>query len=208
MESDANKVHETVYVPSDNTMDGWLGMSGDELTGTQFEWTLDPQRASADLMEHEDLHNRMDKHTIGRHQAIERMGDVNPEDVDDDIEIDRIMTTSWFQSRLNCEIQQNLDRGEILYQAAQKVISSGQLPGVGTAPNMQQVGAQTFPTGGATPPGNGNPMAAMAGQLGQAGVPTPPGVPNMGPQPLTAGNVGLANNTPQGPSAAGGVVPQ
>jgi hypothetical protein len=212
-----NKVHETVYVASDNTTDGWLGMGGDDLApGVQYEWNLDPQRASADLVEHRDLHERMDKHTIGRHQAIDRMGDVNPEDVDDDVEIDRIMTTDWYRSRLDKKIMQNLDRADILYDAAAAVVQSGTLPGVGTAPGMATVGTQTVPsispsTGGdAPPPGPGapNPLMSAAGQLGAAGsAPAAPGGGGPGPQAISAGEAGAANFT-NGPSGAGAITPR
>jgi hypothetical protein len=212
-----NNVHETVYVASDNTTDGWLGMGGDDLApGVQYEWNLDPQRASADLVEHRDLHERMDKHTIGRHQAIDRMGDVNPEDVDDDVEIDRIMTTDWYRSRLDKKIMQNLDRADILYDAAAAVVQSGTLPGVGTAPGMATVGTQTVPSispstgGGAPPPGPGapNPLMSAAGQLGAAGsAPAAPGGGGPGPQAISAGEAGAANFT-NGPSGAGAITPR
>src|SRR6266498_2898015 len=203
-----NKVRETIWVPSDQSNDGWLGMGPEDLTaGTQFEWQLNPQRASADLVEHRDLHERMDKHTIGRRQAIEKMGDVNPEDVDEDIEIDLIEASPEYQKRFIALIMKELDRQDILYDAAEDVIQSGQLPGVGTAPGMQVVGPKVFPgvpgAGGEqqTPQGMGNNMVPDMGNLAARNA--------QGPMAITSGQAGAAmGQQPGGPSGAGAIIPR
>lgn len=200
-----NKVRETVWVPSDETQDGWLGMGPEDLTaGTQFEWQLNPQRASADLVEHRDLHERMDKHTIGRHQAIEKMGDVNPDEVDEDIEVDLIEASPEYQKRFIALVMKELDRQDILYDASEDIIQSGQLPGVGTAPGMQVVGNNVLPgspgPGGEAPQGMGNNMVPDMGQLAARGA--------QGPMAITSGEAGAAFGQPQGPSGAGAVIPR
>jgi len=210
-----NKVQEDVYVPSDESKDGWLGMGPDDLSpGVQFEWNLDPQRASADLVEHRDLHERMEKHTLGRHQAIEKMGDVNPEEVDEDIEVDLIEASQEYQQRLIKLIMQNLDHADILSQAAQAVLQSGQLPGVGAAPGAQAAGGPPSPAG-AGPLAAPNPMVQAASALGQSGAAAPPqsnvgAVPSgqAGPEPLASGSMGAAGTgyTGSPPSGAGAIV--
>lgn len=195
-----DKVHETVWVQSDQTPDGWLGMDEADLApGVNFDVLMDPERASAKLVEHNDLHTRMEKQTIGRHQAIEKMGDVNADDVDDDIAIDRIESTQWYIARHDKQLMQEMDRGDILYKAAKDVIGSGQLPGMGNVTGMSIVGQQPVPA-----MGPGQAMAQQAGQLGAAGSVNPGPAPT-GLSPITPGEMGTAVN-PQGPSGAGAVV--
>ncbi len=157
-----NKVRETIWVPSDQSNDGWLGMGPEDLT--------------------------------------------DPEDVDEDIEIDLIEASPEYQKRFIALIMKELDRQDILYDAAEDVIQSGQLPGVGTAPGMQMVGGQAFPgvpgAGGEqqTPQGMGNNMVPDMGTLAARNA--------QGPMAITSGQAGAANNTPQGPSGAGAIIPR
>ena len=63
-----------------------------------LDWKMDPERPSAKLIEERYWHERVEKGTAGRHQAITEMGS-NPDEVDDDRELDRIRQTDWYQKR-------------------------------------------------------------------------------------------------------------
>ncbi len=170
-----DKVKETVWVQSDSTKDGWLGAGPDDLgAGVSAKWALDPERASAKLIEHRDIQERIAARTLGRHQGIALMGD-NPDEVDDDIACDRIRTSPWYIQRQDEQVMQGLESGDILKEAAQAVIASGQLPGQGTTAGVQAMGSAIVPDMGALAASStgGGPAAAQAG-------PQPIGAPSMG----------------------------
>jgi len=185
-----NKVKETVYVQSDSTKDGWLGAGPDDLgPGVSAKWALDPERASAKLIEHRDIQERIAARTLGRHQGIALMGD-NPDEVDDDIACDRIRTSPFYIMHQDQQVMEGLQAGDILKAAAQQVIASGQLPGQGTTAGVQAMGSAIVPDMGqlAASSTGGGPAAAQAAPrpVGPA-----PGIPQMG------SGGGAMNQTPR-----------
>lgn len=171
-----DKVKETVWVQSDSTKDGWLGAGPDDLgEGVSAKWALDPERASAKLIEHRDIQERIAARTLGRHQGIALMGD-NPDEVDDDIACDRIRTSPWYIQRQDEQVMQGLQAGDILKQAAASVIASGMLPGQGTTAGVQAMGSAIVPDMGqlAASSTGGGPAAAQAAPkpvVNQQGIP-------------------------------------
>jgi hypothetical protein len=186
-----DKVQETVWVRAAGKKGTtWMGAGPDELDDSVLiEWHLDPERPSAKLIEERYWHERIEKGTAGRHMAITEMGS-NPDEVDDDRELDRIRQTDWYQKRHDLLLMQALERGDILLEAAQKAVTSGQLPGVqpgnpqaATQPQMQPPGFPPAPQPGAASMGMGTAAVPDMGRLALQPSPGRPGGPSPMPGP-------------------------
>lgn len=190
-----NKVKETVYVQGDGP-GGWLGAGPDDLTATVGRsWEIDPDRPSAALIEHRDLHERMQNKTLGRHEAILRMGD-NPDEVDDDIALDEIRALPQYKLMQYQDLFQRLERGDAFKAAAALSVATGALPGEAD----QSAGAP------GTPPAMGNgivpDMANLAATPGGGGGTAARGP--QGPQPVPLQSLGAAQRpVTQQPGAIG-----
>lgn len=160
-----DKVKEVVWVQSDTSKDGWLGAGPDDLgMGVRAVWSLDPERASAKLIEHRDTIERMQAGLLDTHQAMLQTGE-NPDEVEDGKACDRIRTSPWYIQRQDEQVMQALQAGDILKQAAQSVIASGMLPGQGTTAGMAAMGNAIVPDMGqlAASSTGGGPAAQAAG---------------------------------------------
>lgn len=199
------RVQETVWVRAvGKAGTTWMGAGPDDLADTVLlEWHLDPERPSAKLIEERYWHERIEKGTAGRHMAITEMGS-NPDEVDDDRELDRIRQTDWYQKRHDLLLMQRLERGDILLEAAQQAITTGQLPGGATTPLMPgNPQAATPPPGFPQPPQPGAGAQGMGTQavpdMGQLALQPSPGRPGPGP----AGLQSLGGAPPSASAAPG-----
>jgi hypothetical protein len=183
-----DRIGETVWVrAAGKSGTTFMGAGPSDLEDTVLlEWKMDPERPSAKLIEERYWHERIEKGTAGRHMAITEMGS-NPDEVDDDRELDRIRQTDWYQKRHDLLLMQRLERGDILLEAAQQAITTGQLPG------------------GAQP---GNPQAATQPQMAPPGFPPPPqpGAAAMGMGTAAVPDMGRLQLQPS-PGAPGGPSP-
>lgn len=181
-----DKVKETVWVQSDNSTDGWLGADQTDLgMGVNPIWSLDPERASAKLIEHRDIIERLQAGLLGPHQAMSMTGE-NPDEVEDDRACARIRSTPWYIQRQDDQVMKALQSGDILKEAAQSIIANGSLPGQNTAAGMQTMGSAIVPD-----------MGQLAASPNGVAGPSP-----SAPQPVGSGSMGGAiNQTPKPMSA-------
>jgi hypothetical protein len=175
------KCGEKVWVRSSNGTDGWLGAGPTDLNdGVGVEWKLDPERATAKIIEARYWHERVEKGTASKDQAIEAMGD-NSDEVRFGQSLDRMRAAQWFTNYQDQFVLGELGRGDLLAKAAKEAVNSGQLPGI-NAPAMPGMGPEQLGAPGGPPAmGSGNPMGGAMmpdqGALAQ----NPGGAPPLGP---------------------------
>lgn len=181
-----DKIKEPIPVLSDKGHDGWLTVDPEKdlSEGVGLRVIIDPERATAKLIEGQYYDARMKNRTIGRHQAIEAM-DGNPDEVDDDIELDRIRSSPEYVQRKDILLYQKLDRGDVLKESAMAAIASGELPGGGATGSQSAVGKSVVPdiANLAMTGGQGQPGAPVSGGLtpGENGTAVIPGGPGAAP---------------------------
>lgn len=196
-----NVIREKIWVrdPTAKGKEGYLVLDPKDLSQPfDLTWYIDPERASAKLVEMRYLHERIKSGTLGLDQAIERMGD-NPSEVAFYVALAEIKATDEYKKLRNEIVFQRVGRGDIVAKAVELATTGG--IGLGSAttspppggvavpgPAGQPVALTTTPPGGAAPSPTGNPAGQgrfmpNAANLTQspngvgvaaAGVPTPP----------------------------------
>lgn len=201
------RVKEDVWV-CDNSADsesaGWMHMGPDDLADmTSLEWHLDPEQASAKLIEARYWHERLKAGTASKDMAVTALGD-NPDVVRFEQTMDELRSSPWYQDFLQRHILSKANRGDLLKQAqmAEQMAQTGGVPGPGQPPMPPPGGgppAVGAPGGG---PDQGN-MALVAGGRGAApsGPGAPPG-PSAGP-PGGVSGAGAGAVVPSRGAAAG-----
>lgn len=194
-------VKETIYVAqnSSEAEGGWLALNPkkDLKVGFGIHWFIDPERASAKLIDARYLHERVRAGTLGLDQAIERMGD-NPSEVQFYIALAEIRATNEYKQLRNQMVFEHVGRGDVIAKAVD-LAKNGTLTGLGSsttspaAPGVAVPGPAGQPTTATPAP----PVAlpAAPGALRPSALPSAPGVPAVG-GPVPTGS-------PSGPGSGG-----
>jgi hypothetical protein len=175
------KVKETCWVWKEGEGKGWLGIGPDELKdAVGYNWKIDPERPSAQMVVARYFHERLQAGTIGWAEAVEGMGD-NPDQVRLSQAEDKIRNGEWYTNMLQKDVAEMAGRGDAIADAqAAQTAQSGLPPGMEGAPQM---GAPGDPAAlGQAPQGQGAAPISAA----QAGIAPPNGnVVGVGPaQPM------------------------
>ena len=201
-----DKIKEDVWV-CDNSADsesaGWMHMGPDDLSDmTSLEWHLDPEQASAKLIEARYWHERMKAGTASKDMAVTALGD-NPDVVRFEQTMDELRASPWYQDFLQRHILSKANRGDLLKQAAEaeQMAQTGAIPGQPPMPPPGAPPAVGAPGGG---PDQGN-MALVAGGVGAApaGPGAPPGPGGSAGPPGGVSGAGAGAIVPSRAAAAG-----
>ncbi len=166
------KVKETVWVQRGSGDEAkWLGAGPDDLTeAVGLQWELDPERATAKLIESRYWAEQVKEGFASKTQAIREQGR-NPDEVRFEIDLDTIRQSPEYQKAKLKATLTKLQRGDLLRDAA--LALAGQVPGMPPGATPPAMGNGVVPDMGALALGNngtgGSPMPN--GTMGNAGVP-------------------------------------
>lgn len=174
------RVAEPVWIYQEGKESGWLSAGPDDLTDTVgIKCHLNPERATAKIIEERYWHERLAAGTTHFDEAIEAMGD-NPDEVRKGKTKDRIRGSQIYQRLEEWLIASKAGRGDLLGAAmsaqAEAMVSNGQGGQVPQgAPGMQdQANLTMAPNGqGAAPTSNMqgiSPGAVVPGQSAAGGM--------------------------------------
>lgn len=174
------QVKETVWVQrGEGEQSGWLGAGPDDLTeGVGIKWELDPEQATAKLIEERYWAERVKNGSASIKQMTEALGD-NYDEVRFERKLEELRQAPWYQDWYAQRVLEEVQRGDLLRKAAEQVAMTGQMPG---APG---IGGVPSPMGGA--PGSAPDMGqlAMSPNGAMGALPSGPG-PSNGSVPGTA----------------------
>ncbi len=177
------KVKETVWVQrGQGDAAKWLGAGPDDLTdAVGLTWELDPERATAKLIESRYWAEQVKEGFASKTQAIREQGR-NPDEVRFEIDLDTIRNSPEYQKAKLKATLDKLQRGDLLRDAAMAIAAPPMQPGMpggappamgnGVVPDMGALAAGNNGTDGSSPMPNGT--------MGNAGV------PNVQTQPVGA----------------------
>ena len=189
------KLKEAVWIYVQGPKGGgkWRSAGPDDLgDDVRIRWRLDPERASAKLIEARYWHERVKAETASLDQAITAMGD-NPDEVREQRAMDAIRKTDFYQQRLLKRLAEKVGAGDAIQAAIADML-------------VQRSQAAQMAQGGIA-----GPAAAMGAGAGQV----VPDLANLALSPNGAGAQGMPATGGMGPSngsvvgaGPGAVVPQ